>query len=380
MKNYFKNIVTTTFLMLGALAFSQDDVKEFQINSKNGLVDDNGTELVEPKYKNVKKLQYGKLFLLSEGINVDAYYNAKTKKNLLLDHLSWDVITMNGKPYLKYSNKANKKTFLINIDDDQIIPLKQYYHSIKSVGDYLLTTVEPKLLPPKPEPKVIDKKTGLPLIQKVPEDRYSEDFIVYKNDGKFVPVFKAYATNFYPLYEDKRKVTKENNLIIEEVKIIDISEQNSENFDYLALRDYRKNKDILIYDSKFKKVGAIKYDGMDEYKILNLAAEVLKKELSVSPFSGSGISPVSGPGGPMRVNYPHLAIEKNADGKNILYQVKSETEKLALFSTSNNIDVYGSSKINIETKDKKNDAGFSVGVDSGKIYFPKKYWEKFNMN
>ncbi|SKC08220.1 hypothetical protein SAMN05660477_02882 [Soonwooa buanensis] len=380
MKNYFKNLLSTTFLAFTSIAFSQDNVKEFEINSKNGLVDENGTELVEPKYKNVKKLQYGKLFLLSDGSDADVYFNANTKKKLLLDHLSWDVITMNGKPHLKYSDKADKKTFLIDINDDQIIPLKQYYHSIKSVGDYLLTMVEPKKLPAKPEPKIIDKKTGLPLIQKVPEDRYSEDFIVYKNDGKFVPIFKAYAKNFYPLYEDKRKVTKENNMVIEEVKIIDVSEQNSENFDYLALSDYRKNNDILIYDSKFKKVGAINYDGLDEYKISNLASEVLKKELSVSPFSRSGISPVSGPGGPMRVDYPHLIIEKNADGKNILYQVKSETEKLALFSTSNNIDVYGSSKINIETKDKKDDAGFSVGVDSGKIYFPKKYWEKFNMN
>ncbi len=47
---------------------------------------------------------------------------------------------------------------------------------------------------------------------------------------------------FYPLYEDKRKVTKENNLVIEEVNIVDISEQNSENFDYLALVILEKNK------------------------------------------------------------------------------------------------------------------------------------------
>ncbi len=380
MRNYFKNIASATFLTVASFAFSQDNVKEFQINSKNGLADENGVELVEPKYKNVKTLQYGKVFLLSDGGNVDAYYNAGTKKKLLLDHLSWDVITMNAKPHLKYSDKADKKTFLISINDDQIIPLKQYYHSIKSVGDYLLTIVEPKELPAKPEPRVIDKKTGLPQIQKVPQVMYSESFIVYKNDGKFVPIFKAYATNFYPLYEDKRKVTKENNLVIEEVKIVDISEQNSENFDFLALGNFRKNNDILIYDSKFKKVGSFNYDGMDEYKISNLASEVLKKELDVSPFSGSGISPVSGPGGPRRVVYPHLAVEKSADGKNILFQVKSETEKQALFSTTNTIDIYGSSKIIVETKDEKDDAGFSVGLDSGKIYFPKKYWEKFNMN
>lgn len=380
MKNYFKNIVSAAFLTFASIAFSQDNVKEFQINSKNGLVDENGVELVGPEYKNVKTLQYGKVFLLSDGGDIDAYYNAGTNKKLLLDHLSWDVITMNNKPHLKYADKADKKTFLININDDQIIPLKQYYHSIKSVGDYLFTMVEPKELPVKPMPRVIDKKTGLPQIQKVPEVMYSEDFIVYKNDGKFVPIFKAYATNFYPLYEDKRKVTKGNNSVIEEVKIVDISEQNSENFDYLALRNYRKNNDILIYDSKFKKVGNFNYDGMDEYKISNLASEVLKKELDVSPISGSGISPVSGPGGSKRVIYPHLAVEKSADGKNILYQVKSESEKRALFSTSSIIDIYGSSKINVETQDKKDDAGFSVGLDSGKIYFPKKYWDKFNMN
>ncbi len=365
--------------MFGSLAFSQDNVKEFQINSKKGLADENGVELIEPKYKNVDTKQSGNVFLFNDGSNVDAYYNAKTKKSLLLNNLSWTVIRMNDKAYLKYSDKADKKTFLIDIDNDQVMPLKQYYHSIKSVGDYLLTIVEPTKLPAKPEPKIIDKKTGLPQIQKVPEDKYSEDFIVYKNDGKFVPIFKAYATNFYPLYEDKLKVVKENNTDAQEVKLVNISEQNSENFDYLALRDYRKNKDILIYDSKFKKVGAINYDGLDEYKISSLASELLKKELSVSPFSGSGIVPPSGIS-TKKIFYPHFVVEKATDGKNILYQVKSETEKLALFSTSNTIEVYGSSKIKIETKDKKDDAAFSVGLDNGKIYFPKKYWEKFDMN
>lgn len=378
MKNYLKKIVSITFLSLSVFAFSQE-VKEFQINSKAGLADDLGNELIEPKYQNVKTMQFGNIFLFSDESHVDAYYNAKTKKKILLDHLNWDVITINDKPHLKYSDKADKKTFLINVTNDEIIPLKRYYYSIKSVGDYLLTSVEPTKLPAKPEPKVIDKKTGLPQIQRVPEDRYSEDFIVYKNDGKFVPIFKAYATNFYPLYEDKRKVTKENNLVIEEVKIIDVFEQNSENFDYLALRDYRKNKDILIYDSKFKKVGAINYDGLDEYKISNLASEVLKKELTVSPISGSGIAPTSGKS-TKKISYPHFVVEKATDGKNILYQVKSETEKLALFSTVNSLEVYKSSRIYIETSDKKDDAEFSIGSDSGKIYFPKKYWEKFNMN
>ncbi|WP_300675561.1 hypothetical protein [Soonwooa sp.] len=366
-------------LLFAISTFAQTKYFEFRTNSKIGLVDSSGEEIVPASFQYSNSYKDNKAFVFKDyDKDVYLFFSADTKKKQTYASIYTNLIYIKNKAYLLAKKKD--KSYLISIDYGSEMPLKDEFYSLQNNGNYLIGIYTPSTEISKPI--VAEKKTtgqgskvkALPSIEPI-KSLVQDKFIIMKDDGSFTPIFNAVSDKFVVLYD----LNKSNDDGLARDESVNLDDRSRKAFDYLLLRDITASKANLwtIYDSKLKKLKSFG-ESFSEDEALATAEKLLGKTLSTSSFAVPPSMGIGSSASAEKINYPSL-LKETVNGENVVYFLKSETEKIKLFSTPLEVEL---SPRSFDVTVEKNDddaAVFVVDENTNKVLFPKKYWEKYKM-
>ncbi|MBC9914644.1 hypothetical protein [Chitinophaga varians] len=369
-----KLLTTALLLAVSSTTFAQNKYHPFRVDKKFGVTDTLGNELVKPIHKFCEQFRSGKEFALynfDDDVK-DLIVNTTTGKILPFAYINPGEAVVNNVPYTLVT-ETNKK-YLRSEEDGKIILLKEDYTDFISEGKYIVAKSYAKAMPaPMPPPAKPVKSNGKllpppplpPPPMKIPPQGFDDYAVIAANDETLKPVMKGLYKTYLPLYKNK-----DENISGRVEKIIHDGTRRRSNF-YAII--FSTDHTHSLYDSTMKLVKKFELKNAQKEQLEEIASDIMKIKLSQYD-EASAVPPMGLPSKNRpepTIIYPVFAVEKSVNGNHQFVLKQSATEVKVIFETSSGI-TWNAKEHSVYIRDT--DAEFAVDPQSGKIWFPQKYW------